>query len=316
MTSGVGLVFPGQGSQAVGMGQGLYAAHPDIQQCYDQASALLGYDIGTLCFQGPADRLNLTEFTQPALLVSSIAALRVFEGLGVQPVAVAGHSMGEYTALVAAGGLSFIDALSVIQKRAQYMAEAVPPGTGLVAAVMGLSREAVQKVCSDAASEGMVCPANFNCPGQTVVAGEKAGVERALVLAKKAGSRKAITLPVSVPVHTSLMEPAATRLAPIIDSLAWSDLRVPLVSNVEARPVQSASEVRASLVRQLASPVLWEDSIRRMAELGVSTFIEIGPGSVLSGLIKRILPEVRTLRVSDPASLHETEEALGKGAGS
>lgn len=292
------------------MGQGFYAADPEIRQYYDQASALLGYDLATLCFQGPSDRLNLTEFTQPALLVSSFAALRVFERIGVQPVAVAGHSMGEYTALVAAGGFSFVDALSVIQKRAQYMAEAVPPGTGLVAAILGLSREAVQKVCSEAASEGIVCPANFNCPGQVVVAGEKAGVERALVLAKKAGSRKAIRIPVSVPVHTSLMEPAAKRLAPIIDCLAWSDLRMPLVTNVEARPVRLVTEVRASLVEQLASPVMWEDSIRTMAGLGVSTFIEIGPGAVLSGLVKRILPEARTLRVSDPVSLHETKEAL------
>lgn len=306
MASGIGLVFPGQGSQSVGMGKSLCEAHPAIEQVYEEASAVLGYDSATLCFEGPAERLNLTEYTQPALLVSSIAALKTLESAGIQPVAVAGHSLGEYSALVAAGGVSFRDAVGLVQKRGRYMSEAVAPGTGLVAALLGLTPDVVKDVCRAASVVGVVAAANFNSPGQVVIAGEKAAVERAIELAKQQGCKKAIPLPVSVPVHTPLMQRAADRLAKDLAAIRWSDLRAPLINNAEARPISRANEIHASLVKQLPSSVLWEDTIRTMGTMGVTTFVEVGPGAVLTGLIKRILPEARLLNVNDPKSLETT----------
>lgn len=306
MASGIGLVFPGQGSQSVGMGKSLCEAHPAIKQVYEEASAVLGYDSATLCFEGPAERLNLTEYTQPALLVSSIAALKTLESAGIQPVAVAGHSLGEYSALVAAGGVSFRDAVGLVQKRGRYMSEAVAPGTGLVAALLGLTPDVVKDVCRAASVVGVVAAANFNSPGQVVIAGEKAAVERAIELAKQQGCKKAIPLPVSVPVHTPLMQRAADRLAKDLAAIRWSDLRAPLINNAEARPISRANEIHASLVKQLPSSVLWEDTIRTMGTMGVTTFVEVGPGAVLTGLIKRILPEARLLNVNDPKSLETT----------
>lgn len=310
MTSGVGLLFPGQGSQSVGMGRALYEASPVSRMVYEEAGAILGYDVAALCFTGPADRLNLTEYTQPALLTTSIATLRLLEPLGLRPVAVAGHSLGEYSALVAAGGVAFGQAVALVQKRARYMAEAVPSGSGLVAAILGLSGDVVREACREASSAGVVVAANFNCPGQVVIAGERPAVERAIELAKSKGSRKAIRLAVSVPVHTPLMQQAADRLARDVAAVTWSDLAVPLVNNVDAKPIRSAAEVQSSLIRQLPSPVLWEDSIRTMRDMGVSAFIEVGPGTVLTGLVKRIVPEAITMNVSDPASLDATLNAL------
>lgn len=310
MAAGIGLVFPGQGSQSVGMGRALYEASPGLRGLYEEASSVLGYDVAALCFDGPAERLNLTEYTQPALLVSSIAALRMLDPVGLTPVAVAGHSLGEYSALVAAGGLSFRDAVALVQKRGRYMAEAVAPGTGLVAALLGLTPEVVKDLCREASSVGVVAAANFNCPGQVVIAGEKAAVERALELAKAKGCRKAIPLPVSVPVHTPLMQKAADRLAPEVAAVKWVDLKIPLVNNAEAKPLRTAVEVRASLIRQLPSSVLWEDSVKTMAGIGVKTFIEVGPGTVLTGLVKRILPDAVTLNVNDPKSLETTLKTL------
>ncbi|MEE8241342.1 MAG: ACP S-malonyltransferase [Nitrospirales bacterium] len=310
MSSGIGLVFPGQGSQSVGMGKALFEASPEIRTVYEEAGAVLGYDIAALCFSGPAERLNLTEYTQPALLVSSMAAYRLLEPAGHQPIAVAGHSLGEYSALVAAGGIEFGAAVSLVKKRGQYMAEAVPAGAGLVVAVLGLSAEVVQEVCAEAASVGVVAPANFNSPGQIVIAGDKAAVERAMELAKGRGCRKAIPLPVSVPVHTPLMQMAADRLAAVVAVTTWSDLRVPLVNNAEAKAIRKAEEVQGSLIRQLPSPVRWEESVRAMHAMGVTTFVEVGPGSVLTGLIKRIVPDCVTLNVKDPASLEATLKTL------
>ena len=287
MTLGIGLVFPGQGSQSVGMGKALYDAHPSLKSVYDEASTVLGYDVAELCFTGPAERLNLTEFTQPALLVSSVAALKLFEPVGIKPIAVAGHSLGEYSALVAAGGLSFQDAVGLVQKRGRYMSEAVAPGTGLVAALLGLTAEVVKEVCRKASSVGVVAAANFNSPGQVVIAGEKAAVERAIELAKAQGCKKAIPLPVSVPVHTPLMQQAADRLAKDLAVVRWSDLSAPLVNNAEANAISRAEEIQASLVRQLPSSVLWEDTVQTMGRMGVTTFVEIGPGTVLTGLIRR-----------------------------
>ena len=303
MASDIGMVFPGQGSQSVGMGRGFYDASSAARKIYEEASALVGYDLAGLCFDGPAERLNLTEFTQPALLTTSIAALRALEPRGVRPRAVAGHSLGEYSALVAAGGLSFAAALSLVQKRGRYMAEAVPPGSGLVVALLGADHDAVRDACREASQAGIVAPANFNSPGQIVIAGEKAAVERAVEIAKTKGCRKAIRLPVSVPVHTPLMRVAAERLARDVNAAAWSDLDVPLINNAEAAPLQRAADIQASVIRQLASPVRWEESVRIMGTMGVKTFIEVGPGAVLSGLVKRILPEAQTFSVQHPESL-------------
>jgi [acyl-carrier-protein] S-malonyltransferase len=292
------------------MGKALYDAHPTLKGVYDEASSVLEYDVAALCFDGPAERLNLTEYTQPALLVSSVAALRALEPAAVKPVAVAGHSLGEYSALVAAGGLSFRDAVGIVQKRGKYMSEAVTPGTGSVAALLGLNADAVKDVCREAALVGVVQAANFNSPGQVVIAGEKAAVERAIEIAKTRGCKKAIPLPVSVPVHTPLMQPAADRLARDLASISWSDLRVPLVTNAEAKSLTRAAEIAPSLVRQLPSSVLWEESVRAMAAMGVTTFVEVGPGTVLTGLIKRIVPDAVTMNVNDPKSLDAAVVAL------
>ena len=311
MNSGVAFVFPGQGSQSVGMGKVLCEAYPELKQVYAEASAILGYDIAALCFNGPAETLNLTEHTQPALLVSSVAALRALHPDTVTPAAVAGHSLGEYTALVAAGGLTFRDAVGIVQKRGRYMSEAVPPGTGSVAALLGLDADAVKQACREAGSVGIVQAANFNSPGQVVIAGEKAAVERAIEIAKTKGCKKAVPLPVSVPVHTPLMQKAADRLAADLAAITWSDLRMPLINNAEAKPILKSGDLQPSLVRQLPSSVLWEDSVRAMAAMGVKTFVEIGPGTVLTGLIRRIVPEATTLNVNDPKSLEATRAALG-----
>ncbi|MEX5219058.1 MAG: ACP S-malonyltransferase [Nitrospira sp.] len=309
-STGIGFVFPGQGSQSVGMGRAFHDAVPAVRRLYEEASAVLGYDAAVLCFDGPAERLNLTEFTQPALLITSMAAWQALAPAGLTATAVAGHSLGEYSAICAAGGLSFTDAVSIVQKRGRYMAEAVPAGSGLVAALIGLDAEVVTEICREAAAHGVVTTANFNCPGQVVIAGEKAAVEGAIEAAKAKGCRKAILLPVSVPVHTPLMRRAAERLAKEFDSVAWQELRAPLVNNAEATALRTAEAVRASLVRQLPSSVRWEDSIKTMAQLGVTTFVEVGPGAVLTGLIKRILPGAHTLNVSDPKSLDATMKAL------
>jgi [acyl-carrier-protein] S-malonyltransferase len=292
------------------MGRALVEAYPNVRSLYEEASSVLGYDIAALCFEGPVERLNLTEYTQPALLVSSIAALQAFKPLGITPVAVAGHSLGEYSALVAAGGLTYREAVAIVQKRGRYMAEAVPSGTGLVAALLGLTAEVVREVCRDASAVGIVAAANFNSPGQIVIAGEKAAVERAIELAKAKGCKKAIPLPVSVPVHTPLMRKAADRLAGDLAAITWSDLKMPLINNAEAKALTKASDIQASLVRQLPSSVLWEDSVQAMVAMGVTTFVEVGPGTVLSGLIKRILPDAVTMNVNDPKSLEATRAAF------
>lgn len=310
MPSQIAFVFPGQGSQFVGMGEALVEAQPALRAVYEEASSVLGYDVAALCFEGPIERLNLTEYTQPALLVSSMAALRALDPMGLIPAAVAGHSLGEYSAIVAAGGLTYRDAVAVVQKRGRYMAEAVTPGTGLVAALLGLTGDVVKEVCGEASSMGIVAAANFNSPGQIVIAGEKAAVERAIELAKTKGCKKAIPLPVSVPVHTPLMQKAADRLAADLRMVNWSDLKVPLINNAEGKALTKAREIEASLIRQLPSSVLWEDSIKTMAAMGITKFVEVGPGTVLSGLIKRILPQAATSTVNDPKSLEATRIAL------
>ncbi len=309
MSDPIAFLFPGQGSQAVGMGQAWREAYPQLMALFDEADSILGYDLRTLCFEGPADQLNRTEYAQPALLVTSLIAWRALDSR-ICPSAVAGHSLGEYSALVAAEGLSFPAAVELVGKRAQYMAEAVPSGSGLVVAILGLAEEVVKKICEEAQAVGVVTAANFNAPGQVVIAGEKAAVERALELAKAQGCRRAIVLPVSVPVHSSLMQPAADRFAPHVRAATFSDLTVPLFNNADARPLVRAEEIRRSLIRQLPSPVLWEQSVRAMWESGIRTFIEIGPGTVLTRLAKRIAPEAALLHIRDPESLERTLTAI------
>lgn len=310
MDHSVGYLFPGQGSQSVGMGRSLYEADSEVRALYEKASNILGYDLATLCFEGPADKLNLTEHTQPALLVTSLAALGLFRHSSVQPRAVAGHSLGEYTAIVAGQGLPVEEAIQLVQKRGQYMAEAVIPGMGRVVAVLGATNQVVGRACEEAASSGVVAPANFNCPGQVVVAGEKAAVELAMDLLKQRGVRRILPLAVSVPVHTPLMQVAADRIKKDIDAATWSDLKVPLINNAQAEVLIKRSDIRASLVQQLPSPVLWEQSVRKMGEMGISTFVEIGPGKVLTGLVKRILPEAKTFNVHDDESYEAMQKAL------
>jgi [acyl-carrier-protein] S-malonyltransferase len=303
-------MFPGQGSQIVGMGREFYEQDADARSLFAEASGVLGYDVARLCFDGPREQLNLTEYTQPSLLTASVAALHCLQRAGLRPIAVAGHSLGEYTALVAAGGLAFRDAVALVRARGRYMQEAVEDGKGLVCALLGLDREIVAEVCREASAMGVVSPANFNAPGQIVIAGDKVAVEEAMRLAKTKGCRKAIPLAVSVPVHTSLMLPAAERLSVEVMRVPLKDLEVPLINNAEAKPIQKASEVRTSLIKQLASSVLWEDSVRVMQRMEIGTLIEIGPGTVLCGLAKRIAPELRLLNVQNPASLASTVEAL------
>jgi [acyl-carrier-protein] S-malonyltransferase len=310
MNSGIGFIFPGQGSQGVGMGREFYERDQEARAVFAQAGQALGFDLAALCFNGPIEQLNLTEFTQPALLTVSVIALRGLDRAGIRPIAVAGHSLGEFSALVAAGGLAFPDAVVLVRKRGRYMQEAVPAGRGLVYALLGVDGTMVTEVCREASALGVVAPANFNGPGQIVIAGEKAAVEEAVRLAKAKGCRKTVLLPVSVPVHTSLMREAADRLAVDVACVPLNDLTVPLVNNADAKPIRTVSDVRASLVRQLASPVLWEESVRGLRRIGVRTLVEVGPGKVLTGLAKRIDPELRLLNVQDPASLAATVEAL------
>ena len=292
------------------MGKAFYDDDVEARALFAEAGRVLGYDLARLCFQGPSEQLNLTEYTQPALLTVSVTALRMLQRSGLRPVAVAGHSLGEYTALVAAGGLTFADALALVRARGRYMQEAVEEGRGLVCALLGLDRQVVVEVCREASSLGIVSPANFNAPGQVVIAGEKAAVEEAVRLAKAKGCRRVIALAVSVPVHTALMAPAAERLAGEVMRVPMQDLQVPLINNADAKPLQKAAEVRESLIRQLASAVRWEESVRVLQNMGIQTLIEIGPGTVLSGLAKRIAPELRLLNVQDQASLSSTIEAL------
>lgn len=311
MKSDIAFLFPGQGSQSVGMGKDLFHAVSRVPPLYREASEILGYNLETLCFEGPAEQLNQTEYTQPALLVTSLAAFELVKNGPLSPGLVAGHSLGEYTALVAAGALGFKDAVGLVRKRAQYMGEAVIPGTAMVSAILGLSASDVSQVCLEAQSLGVVAPANFNSPGQTVIAGEKAAVERAGEIAKDRGARRVKSLPVSVPVHTPLMQGAADRLKEDIDQLTWADLRVPLVNNVEASLLQRAEDIRASLVRQLPSSVRWEESVLAMRDSGIRHFIEIGPGKVLTGLVKRIVPDVHTWNVADEASYEHVVKEIG-----
>jgi [acyl-carrier-protein] S-malonyltransferase len=305
----IAFVFPGQGSQRVGMGRELWENFEEVKSLYEEATAALGYDVGDLSFNGPQDELNKTYRTQPALLTASTAACRVLSGKGIAPYVVAGHSLGEYSAIVAAGVISFPEALKLTEKRGRFMQEAVPEGEGLMAAIMGLGRNEVDDICLSVES-GYVSPANYNCPGQIVIAGEKRAVEDAMRLAKEAGAKKAVALAVSAPSHCTLMVEASNRLAALLDTIDMKEPAVPVVNNADALFLTNAERIKSSLITQLNSPLLWEDSIRRILENGIDTFVELGPGKVLSGLIKRIEPSARLFNVEDTVSLNRTIEGL------
>lgn len=304
MEHNTAFVFPGQGSQYAGMGRDVAERYPTARRVFDEIDAALGFSISQLCFEGPEELLKLTENTQPAILAVSAALHAVLEEHGAtRRDLVAGHSLGEYSAIVSVGGLTPAEAAVIVRARGRFMQEAVPVGTGGMAALIGPSLEDAQAICDEAAQGEVVSVANINAPGQIVIAGTKAGIERAIDVAKKRGVRRALPLPVSAPFHCALMQPAADRLEPILDQASFKDLWVALISNVDASPIGTGTAVRNALLRQVSSPVRWVESVQRMIAMGVQQFVEIGPGSVLAGLIKRIDPSVTTTSISDVESL-------------
>lgn len=298
------FVFPGQGSQYAGMGKDVAEKYPAARRVFDEIDDALGFSISRLCFEGPDEQLKLTENTQPAILAVSSALHAVLEEHGAtRRDLVAGHSLGEYSAIVSVGGLTAAEAATIVRARGKFMQEAVPVGTGGMAALIGPSVEEAHAICEEAAQGEVVSVANINAPGQIVIAGTKAGIDRAIEVAKKRGVRRALPLPVSAPFHCELMKPAAERLEPILDAASFKDLWFALVSNVDASPIGTATAVRNALLRQVASPVRWVESVERMVAMGVKRIVEIGPGNVLAGLVKRIDSSVELMNVSDVPSL-------------
>jgi [acyl-carrier-protein] S-malonyltransferase len=309
--SAIAYIFPGQGSQSPGMGKDLAEKFPAAQQVFEEADDALGFALSELCFNGPAEALQLTENTQPAILTTSVAAWRAMESENFpKPDFVAGHSLGEYSALVAAGSLSLSDAVRTVRARGRYMQEAVPVGTGAMAAILGSDVETVNAACAEAA-QGQVCSAaNINSPGQIVIAGDVAAIDRATEILKARGAKRAVKLNVSAPFHCALMQPAQDRLAADLNELQCNELRTPLVTNVDGKSIKTGDEARESLIRQVSQPVHWLESVEFLSNHGVQTFIEIGPGKVLSGLVRQINRELRCLNVEDESSLRATREAL------
>jgi [acyl-carrier-protein] S-malonyltransferase len=309
---GTAFLFPGQGSQVVGMGKALAEAFPEARAVFQAADDALGEPLSRLCFEGPESELVLTRNTQPAILTMSIAAHAVWTARGGSAAFVAGHSLGEYSALVAAGALSLGDAVRAVRARGTFMQEAVPAGTGAMAAVLGLEAEAVARICAEAAEGQVVSPANYNSPEQTVIAGHAAAVERASTRLREAGAKRVVPLSVSAPFHCALMEPVKPRLREVLGRCTVSAPRVPVVTNVEAAPNSDAARVVPLLLAQVSAPVRWVESIRALAAAGVGRVVELGPGKVLGGLVKRISKELEVLNVEDPASL---EKSLAAAAG-
>jgi [acyl-carrier-protein] S-malonyltransferase len=315
----IAFIFPGQGSQKVGMGRALAESYPEARGAFDEADAafrmwgppeggphiesLSSGSLSALCFDGPVEQLTLTEHTQPALLATSIAACRVLAARGVTPSFVAGHSLGEYSANVAAGTFGFADAIGIVRRRGRYMQEAVPVGEGAMAAILGAGPELVRQACEEAAQGEVVAAANFNGPGQIVIAGASGAVRRASERATALGAKRVVPLTVSAPFHCALMKPAADRLAPELRALAASDPRVPVVANVDAEPKRDARSAVDALVRQVSAPVQWDAVVRRLASEGVTTYVEVGPGTVLSGLVRKIDTKAHVLQFGSPADL-------------
>jgi len=305
------FLFPGQGSQYAGMGKSLAERFAEARQVFDSADDAVGFSLTQLCFEGPTEALQLTENTQPALLAVSVAAFRVLEHQGLKPAYVAGHSLGEYSALVASGGLDFGDALRLVRKRGQYMQQAVPAGVGAMAALLKLPEGALDGILAEAAQGEVVSAANLNSPDQIVIAGHAAAVNRAIELAKAAGARRAVLLPVSAPFHCSLMKPAQEKLSADLNATEFRDLAVPLVNNWQARLIRSGAEARDGLYQQVPNPVRWADSIRALAAEGVTNFIEVGAGGVLTGLLRNINPELTGTKFGEAEDWEKVHAANG-----
>jgi [acyl-carrier-protein] S-malonyltransferase len=309
----IAFLFPGQGSQAVGMGKQFADASPAATAIWRKADEAVGFPLSRLCFEGPADELALTVNTQPAILTASVAAAAVLGERGISPDLCSGHSLGEYSALVVTGALGFIDAVRLVRKRGEFMQDAVPVGTGAMAALLGLDVAAAEKACGEAAQGEVVNIANINAPGQIVIAGHRAAVERALKVAAGLGGRKSVLLPVSAPFHSALMKPAADRLAAELERVAVHAPRVPVVRNVDAGLTTTADDVKPFLIRQVANPVRWTDCLATLTREGATAWLEIGPGRVLSGLLKRTIDGARGHPVEGPESLEEAVAALSGG---
>lgn len=310
----IAFLFPGQGSQTVGMGKSLADQNTKVTEVFNQADEKLGFPLSRLIFEGPQEELTLTVNAQPALLTTSIAILNYFQESGVKADYVAGHSLGEYTALVAAGSLSFQEAVYTVRKRGELMEKAVPNGEGTMAAVLGMDKNLLTEVTQAVTDEGNpVQLANLNCPGQIVISGSRRGVELAGDKAKEAGAKRVIPLEVSGPFHSSLMKPAAEELSSVLDNINVKNALIPVIANVTAEPMTDSADIKGKLIEQLYSPVLWEDTVRKMIDLGVDTFIEIGPGKVLSGLVKKVDRSAKTYSVSDAETGKAVMEALKEG---
>ena len=306
----VAFVFPGQASQYPGMGKELAEKYPAARAVFDEADKALGFSVSKMCFEGTEDELKLTANTQPCILTVSVAVQRVLADKGLTPDFVAGHSLGEYSALVAAGALKFSDAVQIVRKRGTYMQEAVPAGVGAMAAILGLSPAVVADACKRAA-EGEICaPANLNSPDQTVISGHAGAVKRAVEIASQLGAKRAVILAVSAPFHSALMQPAQDRLAADLKNTAFSHLKMPLVTNVDADTISTGEEAREALIRQVSMPVRWEESVRTLIDEGVNTFVEVGPGKVLTGLLRQIERSVAALNVEDEKSLATTLDKI------
>lgn len=304
--SKLAFVFPGQGAQKVGMGKDFFDNYDVAKKMFKEADEALGYSIMKMCFEGPEEDLKLTANTQPAILTISCIANEILKENGVQPEITGGHSLGEYSALVAAGVLQFQDAVALVHKRGAYMQEAVPVGEGGMAAIIGVDREKIVEICQSVSAESPVQAVNFNCPGQIVIAGATRGVELAVEELKAAGAKKAVILPVSAPFHSTLMKPAAEKLAVELDKVTLSDARIPVVANVNAQVLTKAEDIKASLVAQAASPVLWEDCVAKMKEFGADVLLEAGPGKTLCGFNRRIDKSIKSLNVEDVESLEKS----------
>jgi [acyl-carrier-protein] S-malonyltransferase len=304
------FIFPGQGSQRVGMGKALAESFHVCRETFDEADEALGHPLSRIIFDGPEEQLTLTEHTQPAILTTSVAVQRLLHFRGIDPDIVAGHSLGEYSAHVAAGTFEFADAVRIVRNRGRYMQEAVPVGRGAMAAVLGLEPALVFRACEEAAQDDVVSPANLNAPGQVVIAGSTAAVARAGERARALGAKRVIPLAVSAPFHCALMKPAEDRLAPELRALPTREPRVPVVANVDAQPKRDAAAAIDALIRQVSSPVRWEDVVRRLASEGVTAYVEVGPGTVLTGLVKKIDRGARLAAVEDESGLAAVAELL------